>query len=195
MAFLKKLLLLGMIMNLVTISSFGEIKGRKEYTIHPEDVLEIKVYEHPDLTTKAKVTARGDINFPLLGQVYVAGLTVNQLCGRIRDRLCDGYLVNPQVNVFIESYHPEQVFVMGAVKNPAAYTLSKEKPTTVLEAISRAGGFTEEAAPNKTKIIRMNDGKGETIRIKITDITKKGDKSKDIPLKPDDIVFVPESMF
>ncbi len=195
MTFFKKLLLLNIIINLITISGFGEIKERKEYTIHPEDVLEIKIYEHPDLTTKVRVSATGDINFPLIGQICVTGLTVNQLGKEIKDLLNDGYLVDPQVNVFIETYHPEQVFVMGAVRNPASYDLSREKPTTVLEAISQSGGFTEQAAPNKTKIIRINEGKGETIRVKITDITKKGDKSKDIPLRPNDIIFVPESIF
>ena len=196
MSLFKRLLILTIITSFITGLTFAETKKSiKEYTIHSEDVLEIKVYEHKDLTTKVRVSAAGDITFPLIGQVHAAGLTVNQLCEKIKELLSDGYLVKPQVNVFIESYHPEKVFVMGAVRKPAAYELSREKPTTVLEAISRAGGFTEQAAPNKTKIIRVDSEKGETIKVKITDITKKGDKSKDIPLQPNDIVFVPESIF
>ena len=193
MSLFKRLLILTIVTSF--ISGLGFTESIKEYTIHSEDVLEIKVYEHKDLTTKVRVSASGDITFPLIGQVHAAGLTVNQLCEKIKELLSDGYLVDPQVNVFINSYHPEKVFVMGAVRNPAAYELSREKPTTVLEAISRAGGFTEQAAPNRTKVIRVDSEKGETIKVKVTDITKKGDKSKDIPLQPNDIVFVPESIF
>ena len=193
MSLFKRLLILTIVTSF--ISGLGFTESIKEYTIHYEDVLEIKVYEHKDLTTKVRVSASGDITFPLIGQVHAAGLTVNQLCEKIKELLSDGYLVDPQVNVFINSYHPEKVFVMGAVRNPAAYELSREKPTTVLEAISRAGGFTEQAAPNRTKVIRVDSEKGETIKVKVTDITKKGDKSKDIPLQPNDIVFVPESIF
>ncbi|MCK5534450.1 polysaccharide export protein [bacterium] len=195
MSLFKRLLILTIITSFISGLGFTENKNRKEYTIHSEDVLEIKVYEHKDLTTKVRVSAAGDITFPLIGQVHAAGLTVNQLCEKIKALLNEGYLVDPQVNIFIESYHPEKFFVMGAVRKPAAYELSREKPTTVLEAISRAGGFTEQAAPNRTKVIRVGSEKGETIKVKVTEITKTGDKSKDIPLQPNDIVFVPESIF
>ena len=167
----------------------------EEYTIEPEDVLRITVYEQPDLTTKVRVTTEGDITFPLIGKVKAVDLTVTELETRIAELLEKDYLVNPAVNVFIEEYHPKQVFVLGAVGKPGAYNLSKEKQTTVLEAIAMAGGFAKEAAQNGTKVIRVEDGKEITIKIEVTDIIKKGDKDKDIPLKPNDLIIVPESFF
>ena len=109
--------------------------------------------------------------------------------------LQEGYLVNPQVLVYIEEYAPKQVSVMGCVNNPGKYDMFHEKETTVLEAIAMAGGFKEDASVNNTKILRMEDGEEKTITVKITDITQKGEKDKDIFLEPNDVVFVPESFF
>lgn len=87
----------------------------------------------------------------------------------------------------------DSVFVFGEVKKPGSYPLEKE--TTVVEAITMAEGFTDIAAPNRTRIIRSEAGKERTIPVNVKDITKGGDKSKDITLKPGDIIVVPESFF
>jgi len=182
-------------MGILWISLVQDSPGNDEYVIQPEDILEIKVFEEPDMTTRARVTARGEISFPLLGKIKVSGMPVSRLEEKLTLLLEKDYLVNPHVNVFIERYHTKKVFVMGAVKSPGTYNLSNEKETTVLEAITMAGGFMEKAAPNGTKVIRVKDGQGITIKIKVADITKKGRKDKDIPLKANDIVYVPESFF
>jgi polysaccharide biosynthesis/export protein len=166
-----------------------------EYTIEPEDVLNVSVYGQPDLSSKIRVTSQGEINFPLLGNVKVTGLTISQLEKRLAELLEKDYLVNPQVTVFIDEYHPKQVFVLGSVAKPGAYNLSKEKQTTVLEAIAMAGGFSKEADHDGTKVIRVENGRKITIKIKVSDITKRGDKEKDLPLKPNDMIVVPESFF
>ncbi len=167
----------------------------EEYKVETGDVLTITVYEQPDLTTKARVGPKGDITFPLLGNVNLTGLTVSETEEKITTLLKEDYLVNPQVNVFIEEYHPKKVFVMGFVNTPGEYELFKDRPTTILEAITMAGGFKEGAAQNGTKIIRMENGEKVTIPVKITDITSRGDKEKDVPIKAGDIVVVPESFF
>lgn len=166
-----------------------------EYRIQAGEVLTITVYEQPDLTIKTRVSSKGEITFPLLGTVQVAGLTVNEIEQKITASLEADYLVDPQVNVFIEQYRAEKVFVMGFVNKPGEYELFKDRPTTVLEAITMAGGFKEGAAQNGTKVIRVENGEELTIPIKVTDITKKGEKDKDISVKPGDIIVVPESFF
>jgi len=106
---------------------------------------------------------------------------------------------DPSLNLVLQDgdiiYVPkaESFYVFGEVKNPGSYPL--EKDITVVEAITMAGGFTDIAAPNKTRVIRSSNGKEEIIRVKIKDITKKGNKSKDILVKPGDIIVVPESFF
>ncbi len=167
------------------------IRAAEEYIIGPEDVLVITVYGEPELKRTVRVASNGDISFPLLGQVKVSGLTVSKIENKLTRLLGKDYLVNPQVTVFIQKY--STISILGAVKKPGSYPLRGK--LTVLEAISLAGGFTKIAKPNGTKILRVEKGKQKTIKVKITDITKKGDKSKDIPLKPGDIVVVPESFF
>ena len=167
----------------------------EEYKIQPEDILQVTVYEEPDLTTKIRVATSGEINFPLLGRLQVSGLSVMELQEKLTELLSADYLVNPQVQVFIESYHARDVFVTGAVTKPGSYPLPAGKITTVMEAITMAGGFSKEAAVNGTRIIRTANGKEDTIYVKANDIIKKGDKSKDVEVRPNDVVFVPESFF
>ncbi len=167
----------------------------EEYKIQPEDILQITVYEEPDLTTKVRVTTRGEINFPLLGHLQVTGLSVMELQEKITTLLAQDYLINPQVQIFIETYHARDVFVTGAVAKPGSYPLPAGKSTTVTEAITMAGGFSKSASLNGTRIIRNQGGKETTIHVKAGDIVKKGDKSKDVEVQPNDVVFIPESFF
>lgn len=168
----------------------------QEYRLQPEDVLSITVHEQPDLTTKTRITADGNITFPLLGTVHVAGMTPDEVGRKIKGLLEEDYLVNPQVQVYIEEYAPKQVSVIGCVNKPGKYDMFHEKETTVLEAIAMAGGFSKIADVNATRILRIGeDGKEQTIMIRVKDITVKGEKEKDVPLKPNDVIFVPESFF
>lgn len=84
-------------------------------------------------------------------------------------------------------------FVMGAVKSPGTYPL--EGGLTILEAISIAGGFTDRAAPGRTKIIRTTKTGQETIYVDMNDVIKRGQRDKAVPLREDDIIVVPESFF
>jgi len=167
----------------------------EEYTLQPDDILQITVYEEPDLTTRARVTSSGGIAFPLLGHVGVAGLTVPQVQEKLTQLLAEDYLINPQVQVFIEAYHLRNVFVTGAVNRPGAYPIPIEKPTTLMEAIAMAGGFSNVAAPNNTRIVRLEEGQQRTLNVRADDIVRKGDKTQDVPVRPNDIIFVPESFF
>ena len=167
----------------------------EEYKVDTGDVLIITVYEQPDLATKTRVGPKGEINFPLIGNVETKGLTAHEIEEKITSLLAADYLVNPQVNVFIEQYHPNKVFVMGFVNKPGEYELFKDRTTTVLEAITMAGGFKEGAASDGTKIIRIEDNTEITIPVKVSDITKRGEKEKDVPVKPGDMIVVPESFF
>ena len=166
-----------------------------DYLLQPEDVVQITVYEQPDLDTKSRISSTGEIAFPLLGKIKAAGLAVSELRDKIEKLLAKDYLVNPQVQIFIERYRTKQVSVLGSVHSPGKYDMYAERETTVLEAIAMAGGFNDVASVNGTRIIRKENGEERTISVKITDITKKGMKEKDISLKPGDIIFVPESFF
>lgn len=175
-------------------SSIAYAQGQN-YRIQPEDVLKITVYEHDDLETTARVSSTGEISFPLLEKVNVSGLTVREVEDMLRHDLEQDYLVNAHVQVFIENYHTKQVTVLGAVNKPGKYAMNTEKGTTVLEAIALAGGFTNVANVNGTRVVRTLDDEEQSLPIRVTDITKKGMKEKDIQIRAGDIIFVPESFF
>jgi polysaccharide export outer membrane protein len=113
------------------------------YTLGPEDVLRITVYDHPDLSQEVTVTPDGSFPYPLLGHFQAAGLTAQELEQQLARRLADGYLVKPQLTVAITQYRNRHVYVLGAVRNPGVYPLPHS--ATLLELISRAGGIVPEA--------------------------------------------------
>ena len=87
----------------------------------------------------------------------------------------------------------EHIYIIGEVKEPGSFPVFKND-ITVLEAITMSGGFTPIAAPNRTRIIRVENGLERTITVRMKDIIK-GERSKDVVLKSGDIVVVPESLF
>lgn len=162
------------------------IKDR-DYRLGPDDDLMISVFREDDLEREVRVSIDGYISFPLLGKVKAAGLTVSELEKALAEGL-KKYLKNPQVTVFIKEY--STITVTGQVKNPGSFPLKGQ--ITVLEAIGLAGGFTQFAAQNDVKIMRLEEGEKRTLTVRVDDISREGDKSKDVPLKRSDIVFVPE---
>lgn len=166
-----------------------------EYQIGPENVLQIDVYygKGETISQKVRVSSRGAITFPLVGEVVVAGLTVTELQNQLTEVLGKDYLVNPQVTIFIEEY--STVSIMGEITKPGAYPIKGR--LTVLELISLAEGFTKIAAPNKVKVIRTKlDGTREEIQVHVSDIINKDGTDKDnVVLRAGDMVIVPESFF
>ena len=119
-----------------------------DYLVGPGDVLSISVYDNEDLTTKVRVSSSGTIVMPLLGQVEVQGATVNAITDKITRLLANGYLVNPQVNIFVEEYRSKKVVVLGNVRTPGLIELSG--PTNFLELVSKAGGLEKDAGDTAT---------------------------------------------
>ncbi len=167
----------------------------ENYRVQSGDVLQITVYEHDDLETVTRVGTNGKISFPLLEEVQVAGLTVDQIEKMLKKLLEKDYLVKAHVQVFIEDYHVKQITVIGAVEKPGKYDLDALNDTHVLEAVAMAGGFTDVANINGTRVLRAREGHTQTIPVRITDITKKGLSDQDVVLQSGDIVYVPESFF
>ncbi len=161
-----------------------------DYIVRPQNVLEITVYGEEDLSKTVQLSASGEISCPLLGRVKVAGMSPAEIEEKLT-KLYQEYLVKPDVSVLVKEY--SNFYVYGQVVKPGAYKL--EGNVTILEAITLAGGFTSIANPDGVKVIRVEEGREQLLKVKISDITKKGDKSKDVILKPNDVVIVPESIF
>ena len=171
--------------------SAGEITGNSDYLISPHDVLDISVLGEEELSQIVRVSEKGSISFPLLGEVRASGYTPFQLEKRLEELLEKDYLVSPSVNITIREY--STIPVLGQVKKPGSYEIKGR--LTVTQAIALAGGLTKIASPNGTTVIRKLNGGEKTIAIPLKDILGDGDLSKDIPLKPRDLIWVPESFF
>lgn len=171
-------------------------KSTKEnYKIGPSDLLDIKVFREDELNRSLRVNQEGEVSFPFIGTIPVGGKSVIEAEKAIAVGLAD-FIKNPQVTIFVKEYSAKQVYVLGEVKNPGAIPLPTESGLTVLEAISLAGGFTPVAAQDRTRIIRsLPDGRTENLVIAVSLITRGGEKAKDLPLIPSDVVFVPQSLF
>lgn len=165
-----------------------------EYRIRPTDLVEITVFQQTELDRKLRVGQNGTVSLPLIGAVAIGDLTVPAAQAAISEKFKE-FIVNPQVTLFIREYANKKITVLGEVKSPGSYELPSEAPMTVLGAVAAAGGFTPIAAPDRTRVIRAVNGANQTIPVVISDITKRGEKEKDIALEPNDVVYVPQSFF
>jgi len=152
-------------------------KHKLNYKIQPGDLIEITVYKEADMNRTARISGNGTITFPLAGVLKLSELAVPEAESLLAERLSE-FLVKPQVTVLIKEYGNKQVYVLGEVKKPGSIQIPAERRLTILEAITMAGGFTELAAQDRTKVLRG-----------------AGDKTADIYLEPNDTVYVPQSFF
>jgi len=179
-----------------SVSSEIQTDAQKEklaqgYHIGVGDLLQIEVYDEPELTREVRVLTDGNISFPLLGSIKAEGLGVGALEKEVTRRLAEKYLVSPQVTVFVKEF--SNVYVFGEVKNPGSFPLYGRM--TVFEAITLAGGFLEGANKSRVKVIRHTEGREVTYEADIERLTQKGDTSQDLELRANDRVIVSRSFF
>jgi len=124
----------------------GELRpdGSTVYRVGPGDVLEIDVYDDPDLSGLATVQHQGEISFPLLGDIAIDGMTVKEVQATLVQLLAKDYLVDPQVIVRVKEYRSQWVTLIGEVIRPGKYYLQGSK--SMLELLTEAGGFTSQAS-------------------------------------------------
>lgn len=160
-----------------------------KYYIGPEDVLDISVWRNKDLSKVVVVRPDGRISLPLIGDVQVSGLSPAELTADINRRLKE-FVESPAVSVMVKEVNSYSIFVMGQVANPGRYFLKSK--TTLLQAITVAGGFTSEADRTRIAILRWQGPKTE---VKLTanymDIVLKDGAADNLILRPGDTIVVP----
>jgi len=175
-----------------------------EYIIGEGDLIKITVYDNPDLTTEARVSGDGKITLPLVGEVMVNKLTANEAEKKIANLLEDGYIVKPQVSIFIEEYKSKKVTVLGEVARPGLVVL--RGAYSLMEAISDAGGITLNAGDTlyiQRKGIKGGekkepDGKGKEdpgLAVDLKKLFEEGDASANVPVQDGDSIYVPRAAF
>ncbi|NIO21720.1 MAG: hypothetical protein GTN76_13590, partial [Candidatus Aenigmarchaeota archaeon] len=134
----------------------------EDYVIGQGDVLEVFVWRNEQLSRMITVRPDGKISLPLIQDLQAEGLTVRQL----KDQITRGfkqYVQNPTVTLIVSEIKSYKISVLGKVKLPGVYPITTR--TTLLEAISMAGGFTEWANQRKITVIRSQGGQKKKLRI------------------------------
>jgi polysaccharide biosynthesis/export protein len=118
-----------------------------EYVVGPQDRLAITVFDEPTLTKTVTVDSDGSFDFPLIGRVVAGGHSVRQITADLKRRLGppDGFLVNPQVSIEVDTYRSQVVYVNGQVRVPGAVPL--KGAMTIMDVLAQAGSPTAEAGP------------------------------------------------
>ena len=160
-----------------------------DYVIGKEDLLELGVFQQPDLTRIVRVSGDGTISLPLLGVIAVDGLTTKQAEAKLRDLLAERYLTDPQVWVFVKEAKSKKISVVGAVEKPG--TIEMLGSRTLLEAISEAGGLTQQAGGQLYVIRPDPSGASTRIDVDLDDLMINGNPELNIPILPGDVINVP----
>ena len=160
----------------------------ENYIIGQGDVLEVFVWRNEQLSREVTVRPDGKISLPLIQDLQAEGFTALQLKDQITRKLKQ-YVQNPTVTVIVNEINSYKVSVLGKVATPGVYAITTR--TTLVEAISMAGGFTEWASKKEIILLRKVNGKDKILRINYKKIVKGDDFSQNVKLKADDTIIVP----
>jgi len=165
-----------------------------DYIIGPGDVLEVFVWRNPELSVTVPVRPDGKISTPLVENMVAIGKTPQQLA-RDMEVVIAEYVRSPKVNIIVTTAASafSLVKVVGQVAHPQA--LPYREGMTVLDAILAVGGLGQFASGNRARIVRVEHGQQTTIHVKLADLVNSGDVRENMPLKPGDVLVVPQSIF
>ena len=167
----------------------------KNYILGTGDVLTVSVWKNPDLSVTVPVRPDGKISTPLVDAIQASGFTPEALAAAITVELA-GFIRDPRVTVMVTQVNSDEyisrIRVTGAVRNPVS--LSFKQGMTVMDVVLIAGGLTEFASANKTKLYRKTKNKTQVYPIRLKDILNKGKLESNFQLRPGDIITIPERL-
>ena len=162
----------------------------KTYMIGAEDELGILVWQNRELSTNYRVRPDGFISMPLIGELHAAGKTPEKLGSEIQEMLAKGgFLRTPNVTVQVLGVNSRKYYINGEMNRTGAFPLVV--PTTVLEALSQAGGFRDFANKSKIEILRITPQGPKTLRFNYKEVIKGKNLKQNILLEPGDQIIVP----
>src|SRR5579863_9354082 len=170
----------------------GPTAASPDYVIGPGDALQIFVWRNPELTTSVPVRPDGKISTPLVEDMPAVGKTPTQLARDI-EKVLAVYVKQPQVNVIVTQPASafSQIKVIGQVLHAAA--VPYREGMTVMDAVLAVGGLTTFAAGNRAQLVRTVGGKQIELPVRLDALLNHGDMSQNLPVRPGDVLVVPES--
>lgn len=166
-----------------------------DYLIGPGDNININVWRNPEVSTTVPVRPDGKITTPLVEDLPASGKTATELARDIEKTL-EKYIQQPVVTVIVTSFigpYSQQIRVIGQAARPQA--LPYRHGMSLMDVLIAVGGITDFAAGNKARIIRSVDGVEQNVGVRLQDLIRDGDISANTPMRPGDVLVIPESFF
>ncbi|MTJ81464.1 MAG: sugar ABC transporter substrate-binding protein [Telmatospirillum sp.] len=166
-----------------------------DYVVGAGDQLQIFVWRSPELSTTVRVRPDGRISVPLIEDLPVAGKTPSVVGREIEHKLA-AYVKDAVVTVMMVDFVgplDRQVRIIGEAARPQS--IAYRDGLTVLDALIASGGLTQYAAGNRATIVRVENHRQVTYRVRLDDLIKDGDISANAPLVPGDVLIIPQSYF
>ena len=157
----------------------------------PGDVIEVRLYNEPELSGTHQISDNGTVRLPLIGAMAAAGRTPDELAFQIGAAYNERYLKDADVSLFVKEHTSRKVYVLGQVAKPGPYPFGGRM--TIIDAVALAGGTTKLADANGTLVTRDNGGKQLRVVVRVGSIGQGTEP--DVELQPGDIIFVPETPF
>lgn len=170
--------------------------SQPSHVLVPGELIQIKVFQEPDLDTSIRIPGDGHINFPLIGEIALAGQSVQQATRVIRDRLQARFLVNPQVSIAVLEPAKRLFTVLGQVQRPGTYRFpaTEQQNLDLLQVIGIAGGYTRLADSGRIIIKRRIDGLEKIFRLDGKRLAR-GESGEPFSIISGDVITVGERLF
>lgn len=163
------------------------------YRLGPKDLVEIRVLELQEMASlERRVSEKGTVNLPFLGEVPASGLTDAELAARIKTELEKQVLQRASVSVQVREFRARPISVIGAVNTPG--NLEFAGRWTLLEAITAAGGLTEAHGKTVYILRHADNGLSDQVAIDLDDLFVRADPRVNIPIFPNDLINVPATL-
>ncbi len=174
---------------LPTLQHLPTLQLQSREALGEGDSIRITVFQNPDLTTETRISERGTITFPLVGEISLAGLTPVDAEARIADKLIKGkFVLKPQVSLNVIRVRSRQVSVLGHVARPGRYPLD-DTSSNLTDILALAGGVSPTGDDNVTVMV-TRDGKTAKLEINVPTMYRTGDLSRNLQLENGDTIFV-----
>jgi len=173
-------------------ASFTATPSYEDYVIGGGDLVQVSIFEAPDLNTEARVSARGSITLPLLSTVQVAGQTVREAEQYVEGMYKEKYLQDPHVTIFVKEQFGSKITMMGALKKPGTYDFYARM--NLMDVLALAEGLSDKAG-RVVQIRRKaeDDQPAQALIIDLDQMVKEGQEDLNVAVKGGDVIYVPEA--
>lgn len=175
-------------------ASQQQLATASDYQIREGDMVQVSVFNEPELAAGGRVRNDGTIQCPLIGGMRIIGLTQSAAARLIEEAYRKDYLVNPEVNLFVSNFSTRRITVLGQVQRPGSHDLPAEKNLTILQVLGLAGGTTRIANLKKVMVKRVVNGREQIIKVDVHSMAS-GARTMMFYVNEDDVITVPESFF